>query len=607
MKKIRPVFLALMAFMPFLLADSFSQDIRKIVILHTNDMHSRLDGFSPSSEYTPLTLNDDNTIGGFSRLATIMREERERDPEHTLIVDAGDFLMGTVYHYMEEYNGFQLPLMKEIGYDVVAIGNHEFDYGPGKLASIITTSLQNSNLPQLLLGNAIFSESEQGDDGLEKLSADGVINRTTIIDKDGLKIGLFSLLGEDADDVAPYAPPVTFAKQKKSARSLVKELKGQGCDLIICLSHSGVEKNKKDKWAGEDVKLAKMVKGIDAIISGHTHTRLTEPIMIKGVPIVQTGSYAMSVGKLELSIEDGNVNVAGYSLIPVDDSVMGDEVVQQKIDRQKALISEKLMQPLGYNLDSRIVESDYLLVCDEYGGDLENSNLGPLVADAIYSYVNANSEAGTDISMVAAGVIRDRLVPGGLTVQDIFRVMSLGSGDDPIPGYPLATVYVTGRELKSVVEILLVAYKSSPSNFCYYSGLEVDYNPDKGLLRKINSIRIKREGGAFDEVDFSKDNYSLYSITANAYMLEFIGIIKKTTFGLVNVVPKLSDGSLVIDMKSAIIDFDMETEGVQEGKEWIALTEYIRGMADTNGDGIADMNQFYLKPPLRFINPVTEK
>lgn len=575
---------------------------KRVVILHTNDMHSRLDGFAPSGEYSPLTVNDDNTIGGFSRIAAILNNEKSKDPSSTLIVDAGDFLMGTIYHYMEEYNGFQLPLMKDMGYEFVAIGNHEFDYGPDKLALIIEKSVSVGEIPRLLLTNAVFDDEKDGDNRFEALFDRGIITRTGIIEKSGVRIGLFSLMGVDADDVAPFAPPVTFARQKKSAKKAVKQLKKEGCDIIICLSHSGVEKNKHGEWDGEDVKLAKKVKGLDLIISGHTHTVLTEPVFVKGTPIVQTGANGCNVGKLEILVNSDGVTVENYTLIPVNDNVKGDEEIQARIDGQKRKISSGLFEPLGYDVESDLIRSGYELLCDEYG-DLENSNLGPLVADAIHSYININSPAGTDISMVAAGVIRDRVPPGMLSVQDVFRVVSLGSGEDNIPGYPLARVYVTGIELKRIVEILLVAYKSSPSNYCYYSGLEVDYNPDKGLLRKVKSISITDSDGVSTPVDLNKKNEKLYSVSANAYMLEFIGIIKKTTFRLVNVTPKYANGEPIADMKKSVIDFDKEQAGVQEGKEWIAFVEYLKKMTDVDGDNVADMDQFYLNPPLR-IKPV---
>ena len=87
-------------------------------------------GFAPESSYSPLTLNDDKTVGGFARIASIIKSEKETEPGTTLVVDAGDFMMGTLFPSLEKKYGFQLRLMKEMGYDVVATGNHEFEFGP---------------------------------------------------------------------------------------------------------------------------------------------------------------------------------------------------------------------------------------------------------------------------------------------------------------------------------------------------------------------------------------------------------------------------------------------------------------------------------------------
>jgi 5'-nucleotidase len=202
--------------------------------------------------------------------------------------------------------------------------------------------------------------------------------------------------------------------------------------------------------------------------------------------------------------------------------------------------------------------------------------------------------------MVAAGVIRDKFVPGVQSAPDIFSVMSLGSGSDNIPGYPLARLYVTGKELKNILEILQVAYKSTPDNYCYYSGLRVEYDPGKGLLKKLSKIEIMHSDGSIKNVDFSKKNKTLYSITANSYMLEFVGIIKKMSFGLINVVPKDASGNPVTDMKKSIIDMDVTTPGVQEGKEWLALMEYLGSMKDTDGSGIPDIDKKYSVPVQTF-------
>jgi 5'-nucleotidase/UDP-sugar diphosphatase len=238
-----------------------------------------------------------------------------------------------------------------------------------------------------------------------------------------------------------------------------------------------------------------------------------------------------------------------------------------------------------------VAETSFLLECDEQG-DFKNSNLGPLVADALQSYVNNHVKSGTDISMVAVGVIRDNIVPVFQTAPDIFRVMSMGTGKDDVPGYPLSKVYVTGKELKSILEILQAASKT-PSNYCFYSGLRAELDPERGLLRKIIKIDITYPDGSITNVDFSKRNKALYSISANSYMLQFVGIIKKMSFGLINVVPKDANGKKISDMGSAIIDINEGKEGLQEGKEWLALMEYLSSMKDTNGNGIPDIESKY--------------
>ncbi len=589
----------LLSLLVFYLAQGAILTGQKIVILHTNDLHSHLTGFAPELDYTPLSVNNDKTVGGFARIASIIKNENAGDEGITLVVDAGDFLMGTLFQGVEVQTGFQLRLMKKMGYDVIACGNHEFDYGPAKLAEITGSAHQRGEIPALLLGNAVFTPTNPGDDDLEKLLAENIIRRTFILSRGGLKFGFFSLLGKVADDNAAYAPPVTFSGQVATARKLVKELSAENCDVIICLSHSGVSKDKDGNWAGEDVELAGKVKGIDVIISGHTHTYLKDPVIVDGVPIVQTGEYGVNVGKLTLEYKNGGITVSNYSLIPVDDKTAGDHLIHSLIEDQKAKVSDEILKPLGMTYNKPVAETDFLLECIE-GGDIENSNLGPLVADAIHSYVNKHVETGTDVSMVAVGVIRDRIVPGYQTAPDIFRIMSMGTGNDAVPGYPLSRIYVTGRELKSILEILQAIYKSTPANYCYYSGLKVLYDPSKGLLRKISRIDIMKPDGSSEIVDFSRKNKTIFSVTANSYMLEYIGIIKQKTFGLINVVPKDSKGNSLVNMKSALLDLDESAEGIQEGKEWLAIMEYLSSMEDINSNNIPDINPKYKDPVKTF-------
>jgi len=600
MKKVLVFFLLLVLMLPLT-----GQTEKKITILHTNDLHSRLIGYAPESAYSPLTVNDDKTIGGFARIAAIIKTEKESNSGTTLVLDAGDFMMGTLFPSLVKKTGFQLRLMKVMGYDAIALGNHEYDFGPEWLAGVISTSSSKGEIPSLLDGNAMFDKKDGKDDALENLFSENLISRKLVLTKDGIKIGVFSILGKDADGVAPKAAPVTFAKQSSFAKKMVKELQSEKCDIIICISHSGVLKEKNGEWGGEDVELARAVKGIDLIIGGHSHTRLDHPIIINGIPIVQTGEFGQFVGRLSLTYSDGKLRVESYKLIPVDDKILRDKNINQLIEEQKERISTEILKPLGMDYNRPAAETDFILEGNDVG-DFMNSNLGPFIADAIHFYVNSHGGKGTDISMVAAGMLFDKILPGIQTAPDIFRVMPLGSGKDNVPGYPLSRLYVTGKELKSILEIMQVAYKSSPDNYCYYSGLRVDYDPEKGLFKKIKKIEIVHSDGSMVNVDFSKKNKSLYSITADSYMLEFIGIIKKMSFGLINVVPKDFAGNQVKDMKTAVIDMDENKEGVQEGKEWLALMEFLSSMRDTNGNGIPDIDKKYTVPVKCFF-PVNAK
>jgi len=364
-----------------------AQKGRQITIIHTNDLHSRLAGFAPELNYSPLSVNDDKTLGGFSRIAAIIENEKKKAGGITLVLDAGDFLMGTLFQGLEPSTGFQLRLMKKMGYDAVCIGNHEFDFGPAKLAEIINSAISNGEIPPVITSNIQFDPEDNGDDALDKLFQDGRISRTLIIEKEGIRIGLFSLMGVVADDNAAYARPVTFSRQIPAAEKMVSELKNNGCDLVICLSHSGVWRDKKGEWSGEDVELARKVKDIDVIISGHTHTTIEEPIMINNTVIVQTGEYGKSVGVLKMAL-DGEKSEAGeYVLVPVNDRIMGSREVAAMIDEQEVRLTNEILLPIGLGYRTPVAESDFPVECNEQG-EFRNSNLGPLVADAIYNYVN---------------------------------------------------------------------------------------------------------------------------------------------------------------------------------------------------------------------------
>lgn len=584
-------------FLAFLLITAIAlqaQDGKKLTILHTNDFHSHLQGYAPESAYTPGVADKDPTVGGFSRIAAVIAAEKTKNPDATLVVDAGDCLMGTLFHALETGTGFQLPLMRKAGYDVVAMGNHDFDFGPAAYAEIIKKSKQRGEIPVMLLGNGVTDPDDPADNDFEALVGSGAVRPYTVIERDGLKIGIFSLLGKDADESAPYAPPVTFGKIIPAAKKLVRELKAEGCDVIICLSHSGINKDKKGGWTGEDVKLAHKVKGIDLIITGHTHVFLKEPLVVNGVPIVGVGDNGRFVGKVDLLAGSSGVVIEKFEAIPINDETGSDTEIQAEIVAQQERIDEAILKPLGITYSMPVAMAPYAVSYDEYG-DAKGSNLGPMVADAIYSYVNGEGP-GTDIAIVAAGVLRDPIQPGVQGVADIFRAMSLGSGTDNVPGYALSKMWVTGKELKNITEILLFTSVSSPSNYPFYSHLRIEYDPEGRIFNKVRKIEITDHKGNVSLVNTSKDDPKLYSIVANSYLADNLGLVKKKTFGLIKVEPKDKDGNLVTEMDNFVMDFNTAQPGLQEGKEWMALLKFLQQFSPSEEGGLPVIPDIYRKP-----------
>ncbi len=599
----RPVLFAFIILIPVLMLNA--QESRRLIILHTNDFHSHLQGYGPESAYTPLVIDGDPTVGGFSRIAGVISETKSANPNSTLVLDAGDCLMGTLFQALEPSTGFQLNLMKLAGYDVVALGNHDFDFGPQKYAEIVRNAAKKGALPIMLAGNAVTDPENNADDEFEAVMKEGLIKRYQILEREGLKIGIFSLLGKDADESAPYAPPVTFEKIVPAARNLVKELKSKGCDVIICLSHSGIAKDKKGAWSGEDVELAQKVKGIDIIISGHTHILLNEPLIVNGTPILLAGDNGRFVGKAEITVNNNGVKLDKYQIIKIDDKVTADPEIQSSIETDKLAVDGEILKPLGLSYDMPVATAPYTMFFDEFG-DLAASNLGALVADAIYDYMN-NEGPGTDIAMVAEGVLRDPIQPGVQSVADIFRVMSLGSGTDNVPGYALSKLWCTGKELKNIAEILIFLSGSTPSNFPYYSHLRIEYDPEGGIFNKVRRIELTGPEDNVTEVNTSKKSTKLYSVVANSYLVDNLPLIKKKTFGLISVVPKDSDGIPVTDFAKAVVDFNSSVPGLQEGKEWIALLKYLQQFAPAEGGGLPVIPQYYRNPSRSLVTVSSEK
>lgn len=277
MNKIGYLKLYIVAATLFSVSVVYGQDL---VILHTNDVHSHIE---------PLNSGRNAGFGGFQRRANYIESIRAAHP-NVLLLDAGDYNQGTPYYTL--FKGkMEIMLYNAMGYDVVCLGNHEFDDGQEVLAN----RLKEADY-ETICANFDFSDTPLED----------VVKPYTIIHKGGKKIGIIGALLDLNGYVSQksiiglkYKNPIGIANK------LAKKLKNkEGCDLVIVLSHIGYQGNGKKRPG--DLELARYSKNVDIIIGGHSHTFLEQPTIVKNsagkdVIVTQTGAHGVYVGRIDIN------------------------------------------------------------------------------------------------------------------------------------------------------------------------------------------------------------------------------------------------------------------------------------------------------------------
>ncbi len=575
---------------------------KKVIILHTNDLHDHLQGWAPNADYTPEKTGDDKTIGGFARLATaIAKEKKDAGKTPVLTLDGGDFLMGSLFTWLNTTEVPTMMLMQKMGYDAIALGNHEFDWTSDGLAQILTAAGKKGFKVPLLCSNIKFDAKDTGDDNLEKVAKAGGIKSKFVKElSNGLKVGFFGILGKSAAGVAPAAAPVTFDAAKTVATKMVKELRETDkVDLVVALSHSGVTDGGK---AGDDWQMAYDVAGIDVIVSGHTHTQLDKPLRVKNKStnketlIVQAGAYSAYLGKLELTVQGKTVTVDKYTLVPLDDKIAGDTATQTAI---KAYIQglNGVLKAAGSALtySSPVAETAFDLTFPAY----KETILGNIVADSYRAVLTvANPLEPVDVAIESGGVIRDEVLKGStgkLWFADVYRALPLGIGMDKKPGYPMVTFYLTGKELKEGMELLYLGKHIYKTNDYYLqiSGAQVTYDSKGKLFKTVTSLKVGKPG-SMTEVSDAK----CYKVATNYYVGTLLGTLSTATSGVLKVTPKGKDCKTTItDMKTRVV----KDKNGQEIKAWQALLSYLSNFTDTNSNKIPDVPAVYGKAQGRIV------
>ena len=572
---------------------------KTFTILHTNDMHSSLIGMGPSADYTPFTLNDDTTRGGYSRLAGLIakRKEARKAQGPVLVLDAGDYSMGTPFGAASRETGCELQLMSRMGYEATTFGNHEFDLGPDGLGKSIGVAAKAGRIPAVLAANTSFTKQETTLTDLQRLAGDKVIRRHLVIERGGIRFGIFGVLGKEAIFYT-NGGAVTFSDALEAAKEMVTVLREtEKVDLVICLSHGGVEKGKDGSITdGDDLRVAKAVPGIDIVIGGHSHTELQEAIIVNGrTPVVQTGKEGANLGELVITLEGDKLTVESYRLHPIDDTIAGDRAIADEIEKFKKTVTRAVFASRGYSIDQPLA-----VVPQDLPNTFTDIAAGTLLANLCTDAFRNATKA--DIGFTANGLMRAGLTRGksGVqTVYDVFAVAPLGYGVvDTTAGSALVTGYFTGQELKNLLEFFLVDNPAHPGEyFPRSSGMRYRYDLSRPKFDVVTGIELGDLDGGYRAIDITGKDEKLYSLTCPLMLGVIVVAIPKYTKGKLPLVPKNKEGQPLTSRVEALDDPRSSTAhllsppgttdkssvatmagagAVREIKEWQAIMDHLR-------------------------------
>jgi 5'-nucleotidase len=562
---------------------------RQVVILHTTDMHDHLMGWGPNADYTPGTTGDDKTVGGFARLAALIKKERTAAGQTpVLLLDAGDFMMGTPFTLLGLTHAPTLSLMQRLGYDAITLGNHEFDWTPEALAGIIGTATKGGFKVPLLASNMVFDSSSTGDDKLQQLMTSGVIKKKLVKTlPNGVKVGFFGLLGAAGVSAAWNEKPLTFTAAETVAKAMVKELRETDkVDLVVCLSHSGLN---ADLQSGDDYDLAKAVPGIDVIISGHTHLTTTQPVKVGKTLIVQSGAYDAQLGKLELLWKGTEVTLKKFSLLALDDQIKGDAAVQTQVEGYIKAV-DTAVQPMGLSYNKVLAETAFDLTFPPY----VETNLGDLITDAYRAQVDKLTPTDkVHVAVESGGIIRDPISKGKtgkLWFADVFRALPGGIGPDKRPGFPLVAIYLTGAELKRGLELLPVAQEFLKNNdyFLQISGATVEFDKSRPWFQRVSSFKV---GGS------PISDSACYKLVTTLYVSQMIAVVGQMLPAINLTAKDKGCKNAIKDLTTAVVK---DNSGA-ELKGWVALVRYLQSLKDSDADKIPDLGSEYAKPQGRLV------
>ncbi|MEL6463858.1 MAG: 5'-nucleotidase C-terminal domain-containing protein [Pseudomonadota bacterium] len=446
-------------------------------ILHTNDMHSRIESINRfDSTCNAEGEAEGECFGGVARVKTaIDAKKASLDNQNVVVLDAGDPFQGSLF-YTTYKGAAEAEFMEQMGYDAMAVGNHEFDDGPQGLADFI----EKVSFP-VISGNLDLSSSAE---------LNGKVENHVVLEVGGKKIGVVSALATDTVETSSPGADVVFQDEIEALQADVATLEGEGVDIIIALNHVGLNM---------DVAIAEAVPGIDVVIGGHSHTLMTNgddetpayPEMVGDTPVAQAYAYTKYLGHLTVTFDDaGNVTAASGDPLLLDASVEPDADFIARIAEMGAPIEE---------MKTRVVAEAAEAI--EGGRDTCRAMecpMGSLIADAMLDRVK---DQGIEIAIQNGGGIRASIDAGEVTMGEVLTVLPFQN--------TLSTFQVPGSAIVAALENGVGQIEDGAGRFPQVAGMSYAFDVSKPAGERVSDVMV---GGAPIEMD------KVYGVVSNNYV-----------------------------------------------------------------------------------------
>jgi 5'-nucleotidase/UDP-sugar diphosphatase len=500
MKRFITVSMLTFAFFLFQIHITFAQP-DTLTIIHVNDSHSNL---LPH----PMVNGE---YGGLARAASVIGQWKMTDP-NPILLHGGDFMVGTLM--FNTYFGVpELQILQTLGFDALVLGNHEFDPGPGDLGNILLTAQLDSGF-DIICSNAL---------GMSQVPLlDSIVRPYAIEQRGNVKVGIFGMT-TPATNVISNPLPVVFDTSitgiVTAALTAVAQLQAQGCQIIVMLSHMGLEADKA---------LAPYLSGVDAIIGGHSHDALSSIEFVGGIAIVQAGEFYHYVGKLTLVYDGSGVSAVDYTLQEISAMIQAEPSIDAIIQQLKLGIIVQYSSIIGDPYQPISYAPELLHNYPQTSTPMNPQEPLDTPVGNLFTMAMLDHVAGADCAMEPNGHIVEEIYPGPVTPADLFRVYPYGLDPRDGLGFRLASFDLTGEQIFGVLQGLMFQINPLIGDFEYLpqsTGLDFNaYYTPAGIV--LTSVTIQNQ---------PLDPYTTYRIVSSDRTVGYLEDLFQITPGNIDV------------------------------------------------------------------------